>query len=139
MGTQTQSVCDSFKQAILGGSSINMSSDTVKCALYTSSATLGASTTNYTSTGEVSGTGYTAGGQTLSGLTTGLSSNTAYLTWSNPSWTGSTLTGVVAALIYDSTAGVAIAVLTFSSTSTTDGTFTLVFPSAGASSTITLT
>ena len=139
MGSQTQAVCDSFKQAILGGSSINMSGDTIKCALYTSSANLSASTTGYTTSGEVSGTGYTAGGTTLSGLTTGLSSNTAYVTWSNPSWTGSTLTGVVAALIYDSTTSIAIAVLTFASTSTTAGTFTLVLPTAGSSSTITLT
>jgi hypothetical protein len=134
----TAAVCNGWKQAIMAGT-VNMSSDTIKCALYTSSASLSASTTNYTSSGEVSGTGYTAGGQTLSGLTTGLSSSTAYLTWSNPSWTSSTLTGVVAALIYDSTSGVAIAVLTFASTSTTAGTFTLVLPTAGASSTITLT
>jgi hypothetical protein len=135
----TQCVCNAFKQAILGNAAIDLNSDTIKCALYNSSASLGPSTTGYTSTDEISGTGYTAGGATLSGLTTDLSSNTAQLTWSNPSWTGSTLTGVVAALIYDSTASVAICVLTFASTSTTDGTFTLVLPTLGDGGTISLT
>lgn len=123
----TAAICDLFKEAVLGNQSINLSSDTIKCALYTSSATLGASTTAYTSSGEVSGTGYTAGGATLSGLTVTLSSNTAYVTWTSPTWTSSTLSGVVACLIYDSTASVAIAVLTFSSASSTDSTFTVEF------------
>jgi hypothetical protein len=83
---------------------------------------------------------YTAGGATLSGITSGVSSGTAYITWTNPSWTVSTLTGVVTALIYDSSqSNAAIAILTFASTSTTAGTFTVVLPAAGATSTITLT
>jgi hypothetical protein len=139
MGTQTQAICNSFKQAILGGSTIAMHSDSIKVALYTSAATLGPGTTAYTSTGEVTGTGYTAGGATLGTLATGLSSNTAWLSWASPTWTVSTLTGVVAALIYDSTTGIAIAVFTFASTSTTAGTLELVFPATGLTGLITLT
>ena len=139
MGVQTQGICDSFKQAILGGSAITMESDTIKVALYTATANLSPSTAAYTSTGEVSGTGYTAGGATLASLATGLSGNTAWLNWANPSWPLSTFTGVVAALIYDSTTGIAIAVFTFASNSTTASTFELVFPAAGLTGLITLT
>ena len=135
---QTAAVCNSLKQAVLNGT-VNLSSDTVKCALYTSSASLDQTTTQYTATGEVSGTGYTAGGQVLTGVSVGLSGNTAYVTWNNPSWSSSTLSNVTAALIYDSTANVAIAVLTFAATSSSGGTFTLVFPSPGASAVVTLT
>lgn len=134
----TAAVCDIFKEAILGNQSINLSSDTIKCALYNSSATLSATTTGYSSSNEITGTGYTAGGVTLSGLTVSLSSNTAYVTWTSPVWTGSTLSGVVACLIYDSTQSVAIAVLTFASASSTDSTFTVSF-GTGTASPISLT
>jgi hypothetical protein len=134
----TAGVTYTAKQGFLNGT--YQSTDVYKIALYTSAATLAPSTTTvYTSSGEVVGTGYTAGGATLSGITVNISSGTAYLTWANPSWTTSTLTGVVTALIYDSTAAnAAIAILTFASTSTTAGTFTVVLPAAGASSTVTI-
>lgn len=135
---QQAGVCNAFKQALLNGG-INLSSDSIKVALYGSSASLGPTTTAYTATGEIVGTGYTAGGQALTGVSVGLSGNTAYVTWNNPSWASSTLTNVTAALIYDATAGVAIAVLTFAQTSSSGGTFTLVFPAAGASAVVTLT
>ena len=130
-------VTDQYKQDVING--VHQPGDTYMVALYTASATLGVATTAYTSSGEVVGTGYVAGGAVLSGYTEGLSTNTAYLTFSNASWTGSTLANVVTALIYNATrSNKAIAVLTFASTSTTAGTFTLQFPASGASSTVTL-
>lgn len=133
----TACVTDQFKQDLLNGRAF--SSDTIKIALYTAaSASLGKSTTAYTTTGEITGTGYTAGGQTLSGFTVGLSGDTAYLTWTNPSWTSATITADTA-LIYDSSnSNHAIAVLTFGSTTSTNGTWTLQFPAAGASAVITI-
>jgi hypothetical protein len=133
----TAAVTDQYKQDILNG--VHQPGDTYMAALYTSTGTLSKSTTIYTTSGEVSGTGYTAGGIALTGFTVGLSTDTAYLTFTNPSWASSTLTGVVACLIYNATrSNKAIAVLTFASTSTTAGTFTVVLPAAGASSTVTI-
>jgi len=68
----TTAICNSFKQEILEG--VHASADTYKIALYTDAATLGAATTAYSATNEVSGTGYTAGGETLTGYVSGLSS-----------------------------------------------------------------
>jgi hypothetical protein len=134
----TPCVTDQFKQDCLNGRAF--SSDTIKIALYVAaSSSLGPSTTAYTTSGEVTGTGYTAGGNTLSGFTVGLSSNTAYLTWSNTSWSAATITADTC-MIYDSSnSNHSIAILSFSSASSTNGTFTISFPAAGASSTITLT
>jgi hypothetical protein len=134
----TACVTDQFKQDLLTGRAF--STDSIYIALYLASgATLGPTTTVYTSTGEISGTGYTAGGMILSGFTVGLSGNTAYLTWSNPSWTTATISADTA-LIYDaSNSNHTLAVLSFGLTASTAGTWTLQFPAAGASSTITLT
>lgn len=137
--SNTAAVCNSYKQEILQG--VHLAGDTYNIALYTASGTLGASTTAYTASGEASGAGYSAGGQALSGFTVSISGSVAYLTWSsNPSWPTSTLTAVVAALIYNTTrSNKAVCVLTFPSASTVAGTFTLVLPAAGATSTVTLT
>lgn len=131
-------VTDQFKQDCLNGRAF--SSDTFKMALYVAaSSSLGKSTTIYTVTGEVSGTGYSAGGMTLSGFTVGLSSDTGYLTWSNPSWTSSTITADTC-MIYDSSnSNHTVCILSFTSASSTSGTFTVSLPAAGASSTVTLT
>jgi len=133
-----QCVTDQFKQDCLNGRVF--SGDTIKIALYLqASASLGKSTTAYTSTGEISGTGYSAGGIVLAGFTVGLSGDVAYLTWSNPSWSSATITAD-ACMIYDSSnSNHSIALYTFASTSSTNGTFGLTFPAAGATSTITLT
>jgi hypothetical protein len=135
----TAAVCNSYKQDVLNGA--QTSSDTYKVALYTAAAaTLNASTTAYTATGEISGTGYTAGGATLAGFTVGLSTNTAYVTWStNPSWSSATITADTALIYNSSKSNKAVAVLSFTSTSSTNGTWTLVLPAAGATSTVTLT
>ena len=137
----TAGVCISYKQDLLNG--VHQPGDTYYIALFTSSGTLSNAITSYTSgmAGEVTGTGYSAGGIALSGFTVSLSSGTAYLTWStNPFWASSTLSNVSAALIYNvSRSNKALAVLTFSPVSSSGNTLTVVLPTAGASSTITLT
>ena len=131
----TAAICDSYKVDILNG--VHQPGDTYMAALY-NPGTLSKSTTAYTSSGETSGTGYTAGGVALSGYTVALSSDTAYLTFSNPSWASSSITASTALLYNSSRSNKAIAVLTFSSTTSTAGTFTLALPAAGASSTVTI-
>ena len=88
----TQTLCTSFKVALLNAE-MDFSSDTsqtFKVALYTSSATLGAATTAYSTTNEVSGTGYTAGGNTLSIAANPTSSGTtAFLDFSDVTWSSS--------------------------------------------------
>ena len=137
----TQAVCTSFKVALLDGE-MDFSSDTAdvfKIALYTSSATLDASTTAYTVTNEVSGTGYSAGGNTLTISTNPTSSGTtAYLDFADTTWSSSTITAR-GALIYKADGGTnpAVAVLDFGADkSSTSGDFTIVFPTADASNAI---
>lgn len=104
---------------------------TLKIALYTqAAATLSASTTTYTTTGEVTGTGYTAGGNTLTGCTSTLNATTAQITCTGGnSWPASTITAD-AAMVYDSTnSNRAIGVFTFTSASSSNGTFTVTLPS----------
>lgn len=137
----TQAMCTSFKVALLNGE-MDFSSDTAqtfKIALYTSSATLDATTTAYSATNEVSGTGYTAGGETLTISANPTSSGTtAYLDFSDVTWTTATITAR-GALIYkaDGGANPAVAVLDFGSDkSSSAGDFTVIFPTADASNAI---
>ena len=132
----TQAMCTSFKQEILQG--VHEAADTYKIALYTSAATLDASTTVYSATNEVVGTGYTASGTTLAGFATSQSGTTAWIDWTtDPSWAAATITAR-GALIYNSTqANKALIVLDFGSDKTsTAGTFTVVLPAADASNAI---
>ena len=125
-------VCNSFKKEILEG--VHEAADVYKIALYTSAATLNKSTTAYSATNEVAGTGYTAGGATLSGYTTALDTDTAYIDWTvDPTWAASTITAR-GALIYNSTqANKAVATYDFGSDITsTAGTFTVTLPAAAA-------
>jgi hypothetical protein len=137
----TQAMCTSFKQALLDGE-MDFSSDTsqtFKIALFTSSATLGAATTAYSATNEVSGTGYTAGGNTLTISTNPTTSGTtAYLDFADTTWSAATITAR-GALIYkaDGATNPAVAVLDFGSDKTsTAGDFTIQFPTADASNAI---
>jgi len=112
--------------------------DTFKIALYTSSATLDASTTAYSATNEVaSGGGYTTGGNTLTSPTTTSSGTTAYVDFADSSWTSATFTAR-GALIYNSTqSNKSVVVLDFGSDKTASaGTFTIVFPTNDASNAI---
>lgn len=127
----TTTMTNSYKQDVLSGT--QTSTDTYKIALYTSTATLDASTAAYSSSNEVSGTGYTAGGATLSGFTTGLSGSTAYLTFNNPSWASSTITARGCLIYNSSKSGKSVAAYDFGGDVTsTNGTFTVNFPAAGA-------
>ncbi len=135
----TQAMVTSFKKAILDGE-MDFSSDTsatYKIALYTSSATLGATTTAYATTNEVSGTGYTAGGEDLTVVAPTTSGTTAFIDFSNVTWTSATITAR-GALIYKSGGGnPAVAVLDFGADKTsTNGDFEIQFPTADASNAI---
>jgi len=135
----SQAMCTSFKvQALSGAQNFNTGTTKVyKIALYTSSATLGATTTAYSSTNEVVGTGYTAGGNTLTVSQIPTSSGTtAFIDFADTTWSTSTITAR-GALIYNSTDNTAVAVLDFGSDkSTTAGNFTIVFPTADATNAI---
>ena len=130
MAFQGNWACNTFKTGLMNGS-FNFSSGTYYIALYTNNATLNADTTAYTTTGETSATGYTAGGQVLSvsqaptiGNQTGAA--TSYISFSNASWTGAiTARG---ALIYQSGANGAVCVLDFGADKTSTTTFTVQFP-----------
>jgi hypothetical protein len=125
--------CTSAKVGFLTGTYVPLT-DTMKIALYTNSATLNGTTTAYSATNEVVGTGYTAGGNTLTGNAISYSGTTAWITFSDSSWTTATITAR-GALIYDSSkSNAAIAVLDFGADKTsTAGTFTVQMPAAAAS------
>ena len=135
----TQAVCTSFKQEILvEGHNFTGSADTFKIALYTSSASLTAATTAYSSSNEVSDSGsYSAGGGSLTSVTPTTSGTTAICDFADISFTPATITAR-AALIYNSTnSNKAVCVLDFGGDKTsTSGTFTIQFPTADASNAI---
>jgi len=140
----TQAMCTSFKDQLLEGVHDFRSSggDTFKLALYTSSATLDATTTAYSATNEVANSGtYAAGGGTLTNISPTTSGTTAFTDFSDLSFTSATITAR-GALIYNTTpahtyTNAAVAVLDFGSDKTsTTGTFTIQFPTADASNAI---
>jgi len=129
--------CNIFKTGMLNGT-YNFTSGTFYMALYTNAATLDATTTAYTSTGEVVASGYTAGGLALTIAqvpTVGNTGNTAYISFNNAVWT-SALTAR-GALIYQSGGGnPAVCVLDFGSDKTSATTFTVQFPAVSNTSAI---
>ena len=143
----TSAICSSFKQELLQGKHnfSSSSGDTFKIALFTSSASLGAATTDYSTSNEItntSGTAYTAGGATLTNSGVSLSSTTAFTDFSDVSYSSATFTAN-GALIYNTTTGTstgttdAVAVIAFGADKTvTSGTFTIQFPTADASNAI---
>jgi hypothetical protein len=104
---------------------------TYKIALYTANATLNETTTAYTTDDEITGTGYTAGGNTLTitGLGSDTTNNTAYVSFVDVTWSPANFT-TAGALIYNSTTNAAVCVLNFGSDKTATNTFTITFPSA---------
>jgi hypothetical protein len=119
--------CNSFKSGLIDGD-FDFDTDTIKMALYTNSATLNENTAAYTATGEVSASGYSAGGVTLT-VEKGLSNNTAFISFENTTVSASlTARG---ALIYKDGGG-AICVLDFGSDKTSTTTFTVDFPTASS-------
>jgi hypothetical protein len=136
----TQAMCTSFKKALLDGE-MDFSSDTAqsyKIALYTSSASLDAATTAYTTSNEVSGTGYTAGGNTLTISTNPTTSGTtAFLSFDTTTWSTATITARGALIYQDGGSTPAVAVLDFGGDKTsTAGDFQITFPTADATNAI---
>ena len=143
MAITTNAICNTFKKELLQGKhDFDTSSDTYKLAMYTSLATLGASTENYITSNEVSSSGYTAGGGTLVNQGVKVSSAVAITNFANLSFTGVTLSAQ-GALIYNTTtdggSGTtdAVCVLDFGGVKTaTAGTFTIQFPAFTTSAAI---
>ena len=129
----TQAVCNSFKQELLQGLH-DLDGHTLKLALYTSSATLGPTTTAFSTTNESSGTNYTSGGATISNVAVSLSGTVAFVDFDDVSFSSATISDAAGALIYNSSASNrAIAVLDFGGTkSVSSGTLTVTLPSASA-------
>lgn len=133
----TQTLCNIFKLNVLKGLEDfdTGSAYTYKIALYTYAADLNANTTVYTTTGEVTGTGYTAGGETLTKVSPVLSGSTAVATFNNVTWNPASFT-TRGALIYNATTNAAVAVLNFGEDKTAVNTFTITFPTADANNAI---
>jgi len=128
-----QTLTTSFKQDILLGVH-DLETDDIKMALYLATADLGAATTVYTTSGETSGTGYTAGGKTLTGVTVLTSGTTAYVDFADPSWDPADFTARGALIYNASKSNKAIAVLDFGSDKTTTTVFTVQMPANTATS-----
>ena len=143
----TSAVCSSFKSELLSGKHDFDSSggDTFKIAMFTSSASLGATTTDYSTSNEItnsSGTAYTAGGKALTNQGVTLDSTTAYTDFADVSWTSASFTAN-GAMIYNTTtdggSGTtdAVCVIAFGGDKTvSSGTFTIQFPAAAATTAI---
>lgn len=133
-------MCTSFKSELMSAlhDFDNPGGNTFKIALYTSAATLGASTTAYSTSDEVAtGGGYTAGGNTLTSVSPTTSGTTAFVDFADTTWSASTITAN-GALIYNNTsANRAVVVLAFGSDkSSSNGDFQIVFPTANATDAI---
>lgn len=132
-----QTLCNVFKLNLLKGLEDfdPASSSVYKIALYTGFANLDANTLAYTTDNEVTGGGYTAGGEVLGKVAPSLFGSTAIVTFNTVTWNPATFTARCA-LIYNASTNAAVAVLDFGSTKTAGGTFTITFPQANANSAI---
>ena len=132
-------MCTSFKQELLVGTHnfTATSGNSFKLALYTSSASLGASTTAYSVSNEVSGTGYTAAGAALTSVTPTTSGTTAFCDFADLTFSSSTITANGALIYNDTQSDKAVCALAFGGDKTsTAGDFTITFPTADASNAI---
>tara|TARA_B100001123_G_C14794915_1_gene821999 strand:+ start:147 stop:656 length:510 start_codon:yes stop_codon:yes gene_type:complete len=165
MAVGSSAMCGTFKKEILAGihrwttasrgDSSAISADTFKVAMFTNSSSIDADTTGYTTSQEVSGTNYTAGGAALGSVTNSLGNNsssvpTAYLDFADTTWSSSTISSARGALIYNSTlsgastgstttaaAYPAVAVINFGGDkSSSAGDFTIQYPADGANTAI---
>jgi hypothetical protein len=135
--TILQGQCTIFKKNCLSGLE-NFAVGTpyvYKIALYTANASLSYATLTYTTVGEVVGTGYTAGGQTLTVIPPSSSDQTAYLSFANVTWNPASFT-CRGALIYNSTTNAAVAVLDFGADKSPTTSFSITFPTNNASNAI---
>tara|TARA_B100001287_G_C22680246_1_gene529917 strand:- start:1956 stop:2384 length:429 start_codon:yes stop_codon:yes gene_type:complete len=129
----------SFKKELLLGNHnfTNSSGDTFKLALYTSSATLGATTTSFTTTGQASGTNYTSGGANLTNVTPTSSGTTAFTDFADLTFSTATITARGCMIYNSSDSNKSVATIDFGGDKTsTAGDFTIVFPAAAASTAI---
>lgn len=132
----TSAVCNSFKQELFGGIH-DIDTDVIKMALYTSAATLDATATAYTTSNEVVGVGYVAGGNTLTGATISLDGSVAIVDFSDTTWSSATITARGAMIYNSSKSNKAIAVIDFGADKTsTNGSFVVQMPVADASNAI---
>ena len=132
-----QGQCTVFKKNCLSGLE-NFAAGTsyvYKIALYTAFAELSYNTLIYTTTNEITGTGYTAGGNTLTPIVRATDEQVAYISFQNTTWNPASFTAR-GALIYNSTTNAAVAVLDFGSDKTATSTFTVTFPTANATDAI---
>ena len=133
-------MCTSFKKELMEAKHnfLNSGGNTFKISLYTNSASFTAATTAYTATNEVTGTGYTAAGNTLTRVDPTTSGTTAYTDFADSTWTSSTITARGALVFNDSASGdPSVIVLDFSADkSSSAGDFTITFPTADASDAI---
>ena len=140
--TISSAVCNSFKQEILVGTHnfTASSGNAFKLAMYTSSASLGAGTTAYATTNEItnaSGSAYSAGGKTIVSVTPALSGSTAVCDFADISFTSASFTANGCLIYNDTQADKAVCVVAFGGDKTvSSGTFTIQFPAAGASTAI---
>jgi hypothetical protein len=126
MSSIVQTQTTSFKKELYQGIH-DLSTDTIKIALYTAAADLNAATTIYSSTNEVVASGYTAGGQVMTGVAISSDGYTAYVNWANVSW--STAVTARCALMYNVSKGnKSVAVLDFGSDKTSATTFLITMP-----------
>ena len=138
----SSAICTSFKQEILVGTHnfTASSGDTFKIALYTSSASLGAATTAFSTSNEISntsGSAYSSGGATLTSVTPTTSGTTAFCDFSDVSFTSASFTANGALIYNSSQSNKAVAVIAFGGDKTvSSGTFTIQFPTADASNAI---
>tara|TARA_B100001029_G_scaffold108208_1_gene89338 strand:+ start:3164 stop:3592 length:429 start_codon:yes stop_codon:yes gene_type:complete len=135
----TQAMCTSFKTELLTGTHnfTNSSGNTFKLALYTSSASLGAGTTAYTTSNEVSGTGYTAAGAALTNVTPSADGTTAITDFADLTFSSSSITARGALIYNDSVSDKAVLVLDFGADkASSSGDFTIQFPAAAAATAI---
>lgn len=133
----TQTSCTVFQQNLLNGNE-NFTTGTYKIALYTGLANLNQSTTAYSSTNEVVGTGYTAGGQVLTISTPPTQNsqyNVTYVSFNNVTWNPAAFT-TRGALVYNANTGAACFILNFGSDKICSNSFTIQFPAATYSSAI---
>lgn len=134
----TSAICSSFKQEVLVGThNFTNGGNSFKLALYTSSATLGAATTAFTTTGQASGTNYTSGGNALTNVTPALSGTTAVCDFADLTFGTATVTARGCMIYNDTNSDKAVAIIDFGGDKTsTAGNFTVVFPSPTATGAI---
>ena len=128
-----QALANTFKEDLMD-TTANLEANTLKVALFDNTATLSSATTAYAVANEVSGSGYTAGGEAMTGMAVTLDGSTAIFDADNVSWANATITAQAAVIYNNSLSNAAIAVLDFGGNKTsTNGTFEIQFPNANAS------